>query len=172
MRRNNVRALGIPERAEGKNPADLIEQWLISTFGNEAFSPLFAVERVHRVPTHPLPLGNHPHPFLFKVLNYKDRDAILSKARAMSGNMVIDNSKISLFPDFSAELQKQRTKFNDVKKRLRDLNVQYAMLYPSRLRVAALGEVHFVDHTTSAAQWLNREERAIKAAKSQINAPA
>lgn len=107
MRLNNVRALGIPEKTEGKNPVDFIEQWLISTFGRDSFSPLFAVERAHRVPACPLPPGNHPRPFLFKLLNYKDRDAILSKARALSDKMKIDNSRISLFPDFSAELQKK-----------------------------------------------------------------
>lgn len=125
-----VHALGIPERAEGKNPVAFIENWLISTFGKEAFSPLFSVERAHRVPSRPLPPGNQPCAFLFKLLNYKDRDAILSKARTMSGAMAIDNSKISLFPNFSAELQKQRAKFTDVKKRLQDFILPYAMLYP------------------------------------------
>lgn len=86
---------------------------------------------------------NHPRPLLFKLLNYKDRDTILSKARTMSWAMAIDNSKVSLFPDFSAELQKQRAKYINVKKRLRDLKLQYAMLYPARLRVVALGEIHF-----------------------------
>lgn len=172
MRCNNVRALGIPERAEGKNPVAFIENWLISTFGKEAFFPLFAVERAHRVPSRPLPPGNHPRAFLFKLLNYKDRDAILSKARTMSGVMAIDDSKISLFSDFSAELQKQQAKFTDFKKRLRAFNLQYAMLYSARLRVVALGEIHFFDHPASAAQWLDREDRALKAAKSQSNAPA
>lgn len=115
MRRNNVRALVIPERAEGKKPVAFIEQWLLSTFGKDTFSPLFAVERAHRVPARPLPLGNHPRPVLFKLLNYKDRDVILTKARTMSGAMAIDNSKVPLFPDFSAELQKHHATFIDVK---------------------------------------------------------
>lgn len=89
----------------------------------------------------------------------------------MSGEMAIDNSKISLFSDFSAELQKQRAKFTDVKKRLRDLNLPYAMLYPAQLRVVALGKSHFFDLPTSAGQWLDQEDRALKTAKSQRNAP-
>lgn len=112
-----MRALGIPETAEGKNPVAFIEQWLISTFGKDAFSPLFAVERAHRVPSRPLPPGNHPRPFLFKLLNYKDRDAILPKARTMSRAMAINISKVSLFPDFSAELQKQHAKLITLKKK-------------------------------------------------------
>ncbi|XP_073491350.1 protein mono-ADP-ribosyltransferase PARP15-like [Aquarana catesbeiana] len=89
----------------------------------------------------------------------------------MSGSLAIDNSKISLFPDFSAELQKHCAKFIEVKKRLRELSVQYAMLYPARLRVTALGATHFFDRPDMAAQWLDREERAIRAAKSQRQAP-
>lgn len=96
-------------------------------------------------------------PVLFKLQHFKDRDAILSKARAISGNLAIDNAKISRFPDFLAELQKQHAKFVDVKKRLQDLNVQYVMLYPARFREAALGETHFFDRPTSAVQWLDRE---------------
>lgn len=69
MRCNNVHALGISERAKGKNPVTFIEQWLISTFGKDTFSHLFSVERVHSVPARPLPPGNHQGPFLFKLLN-------------------------------------------------------------------------------------------------------
>lgn len=45
MRRNNVRAIGLPERTEGKNPVEFIESWLTKAFGREAFSPMFTVER-------------------------------------------------------------------------------------------------------------------------------
>lgn len=103
---------------EGKNPVHFIEQWLIEKFGKESFSPMFAVERAHRDPSRPLPPGNPPRAFLLKLLYYKDRDTILSKAHTLGDDLVIDNSKISLFPDFLAEVQKQRAQFNEVKKRL------------------------------------------------------
>lgn len=152
MHRNNVRAIGIPEKAEGKNPVAFIEQWLLLIFAKEAFSPMFAVERAHRVPARPLPPGNYPQPFLFKLLNYKDTDAILSKARQLKNTLVINNSKVSPFPIFSAELQKHHTKFQNVENRLRGLNLQYAMLYPACLWVVTRGEVHFFDNPVSAMQ--------------------
>lgn len=55
--------------------------------------------------------------------NYKDRDVILTKARSMEDELMIDNSKISLFPDFSPDLQRQREKFQVVNKHLHYLNV-------------------------------------------------
>ena len=84
--------------------------------------------------------------------------------------MKIDNAKISCFPDFSAELQKQRAKFIDIKRRLRALDIKYAMLYPSKLRVEALGSVHFFDLPSSAAQWLDREERSLRDGRIQRRA--
>lgn len=80
----------------------------------------------------------------------------------MGDALVMENSKISLFPDFSAEVQKQRAQFNDVKKRLRSLKIQYAMLYPACLRVMARDEVHFFEKPTLELQWLNREERSLR----------
>lgn len=72
LRRNNVQAIAILEHAEGKNPVAFIENGLISVFGKYTFSPMFSVEKAHRVPACPLPPGIQPHPFLFKLLNCKE----------------------------------------------------------------------------------------------------
>lgn len=85
MRRYNVREISIPERAEGKNHIAFIESWLLTVFSKESFIPMFSVERAHRVPMRSLPPGHLPLTFLFKMLNNKDRDVTLAKARSMSG---------------------------------------------------------------------------------------
>lgn len=58
--RNNMHAVGIPEKAEGKNPVAFIEAWLSDMFGEDTFSSMFAVERAHRVPTPPATTGSTP----------------------------------------------------------------------------------------------------------------
>lgn len=136
LSRNKVRAIGIPEK---KNSVTFIENWLITIFGKGSFSPMFSMERAHRVPPGPLPPGHTSRSFLFKILNYKDSDVILSKARFLGVALVIDNYKVLPFPDFSVEVQKQRPQFTEVKKRLRALDHQYAMLYLAPLRVVAKG---------------------------------
>lgn len=60
LRRNNVRILGLPELMEGRNPTECIAQWLLDVFDRQNFTPFFAVERAHRIPVRPLPLGNVP----------------------------------------------------------------------------------------------------------------
>lgn len=172
MRRNNVRAIGMPERMEGRNPVEFIEQWLITAFDREVFSPMFSVECAHRVPARPPQPGAPPRPFLFKLLNYKDRDVILRNARLKPAALKVDNAKISLFPDFSADLQKQQAKFTDVKRRLRDLDLKYAMLYPARLRIEVLGSLQFFDSPSAAAQWLDREEQTIRENRNRRPAPS
>lgn len=89
----------------------------------------------------------------------------------MAGALVIDNTKISLFPDFSAELQKQRVKFINVKRCLRSLELQYAMLYMAQLQFVAKREAHFFDKPSMAAQWLDREERSLRALQKRRRAP-
>lgn len=141
-----------------------IENWLLTTFGNDSFSYMFAIERVHRVPPRPPKPGEPPRPFLFKLLNFKDRDAILYQARTKGNLMKMDNVRISVYPNFSAELQHRRAKFTDVKKRLRQYDVTYAMLYPAKLCIAANSETQFFDNPVNASNLLDRVEHTLKKA--------
>lgn len=103
--RNNLRFIGLPESAEGNNPATFLEELLITTYGREAFSQSFVVERAHRMPTKKPPQGAPPQVFIAKFLNYKDRDAILRLSRE-KGNIPLHNHQIMAFPDFSTEVQR------------------------------------------------------------------
>lgn len=87
--------------------------------------------------------GKAARPFLFKLLNFKDHDTILAKARTMNASLITDKTKASLYPYFSTELQRTRVTFNGVKQRLRRLNVTYAILYPAHLRMVANDETQF-----------------------------
>lgn len=67
LRRCNLRFIGLPEKAEGTNPAEYLESLLIQHFGREAFSVMFAVERAHRIPAKPPPVGAPPQNFYCQV---------------------------------------------------------------------------------------------------------
>lgn len=169
LRRNNVWAVGIPEKTEGKNPVAFIEKWLINAFGRESFSPMFSVERALRVLSKPPRPGEPPQLLMFKLLNLKDRDASLYQARMKSEAMKIDNVCILFYPDFSADVQRSRAKFTEVKKCLWRFEVTYAMLYPAPLRVVANHETNFFDNSASASNWLERVEHTlVKATPSSV----
>lgn len=161
LRRNNVRILGLPERAEGADPCAFIESWLKTTLPDAALSSVYAIERAHRVPARPPPPGAPPRPFLARLLSSRDRDAILQAARR-KGELRYNNSVIALFPDFSAALQKQRASFLHVKKRLRDMGVQYSMLFPAKLRVVHDERSHFFTSPSDADAWVNAIRRSPK----------
>lgn len=55
LRHNNVRIVGLPEKVEGRDPTEFVEQWLQEVFSKESFTPVYAVERAPRVPPQPLP---------------------------------------------------------------------------------------------------------------------
>lgn len=153
LRRNNVRVLGLPEGEEGDHPAVFAEEFFKNLLGFTDVPPTYVVERAHRVPTGRVIPGSPPRPFLVRFLNYRDRDRILSEARKHP-TLKHCNSSILLFPDFSADLQRKRKTFNDVRRRLRDKNIKYGMLYPSRLRVQHDGATRFFDNPADADDWL------------------
>lgn len=91
----------------GEDHVTFIENWLVKVFGRN-FSPMFVVEQSHRVPARPPQPGEPPRLFLFILLNFKERNTILAKARTTGDARIVENTKISLYTDFSAARQLRR----------------------------------------------------------------
>lgn len=150
MRRNNVRVLGLPE---GDHPAEFAEVFFKSLLDIQEVSPTYVVERAHRVPTGRRVVGAPPRPFLVRFLNYRDRDLILREARKHP-TLPYEHTNVHLYPDFTADLQKRRKTFTDIRRRLREREIKYSMLYPCRLRVQHGGSVKFFESPDDADAWL------------------
>lgn len=73
----------------------------------------------------------------------------------MAPPVTIDNSKIMFFPDFTTKVQKQGSSFLEVKRTLRQQEIKYAMLFPSKLRVEADGKTWFFTHPDQVWDWLD-----------------
>ena len=98
---------------------------------------------------------------LAKLLHYRDREAVLRCARER-GNVTFNGVRVSFYPDFSAEVQRSRARFVEVKKRMRALQLPYAMLYPAKLRVTAEGHAQFFESPREAMAWLDHNEQALR----------
>lgn len=96
--------------------------------------PTYVVERARRVCTGVRPPGAFPRSFLVRFLNYRDRDMILAQSKKHQ-ELRHENARVMLFPFFSAATQQKRCSFNDIRKRLREKEIQYSMLYSSKLWV-------------------------------------
>lgn len=81
---------------------------------------------------------------------------LLTQARKLQ-DLRHEYTKVMLFPDFSAATQQKRRSFNEVRRRLREKEVKYSMLYPSKLRVQHKGMVKFFEHPKEACDWMDRE---------------
>ena len=152
-RRNNIRLVGLPEGLEGQDMATYLEEWILSLLPKDALTPHFSIERAHRVPARKPPPGSYPRPVILRMLHFKDRDAILREMRKLK-EILVENTKIMLFPDYTLAVQHQRNSFIVVKRKLRELGFQYSLLFPAKLRVVAHSKTHFFDDPKLAGDWL------------------
>lgn len=96
-RRNNLRFVGFPERAEGSHPEKFLYTWLRDTFGMDA--PSFSyVDGIFP------PLWEPPRSLIARILNFQDKVGILHLPRE-KGPIKYNDNTISVYPDFSADVQ-------------------------------------------------------------------
>ncbi|KAJ1105306.1 hypothetical protein NDU88_002714 [Pleurodeles waltl] len=86
------------------------------------------------MPSRPLPPGARYRPVIAKLLHLKYRDHVLAQA-GLRGEIKLEDCRIMIFLDFTSVTQKQRALFTEATKKLRDLEIQYAMLFPANLRL-------------------------------------
>ncbi|KAJ1124670.1 hypothetical protein NDU88_003119 [Pleurodeles waltl] len=131
--RNNLGIVGIAESTAIDNMEGYIERLLVQVLGQDTFSSLFVVERALRsLATRP-PLGAPPRPIIAKLLNYRDRNAALGRARELK-TLQHEGMAISLYLDFTQQVQEAG------KRQLQELHLEYRMLYPAKLRVEVDGK--------------------------------
>lgn len=72
--------VGLPEKAEGTQPALFAYKFFKDLLQLTDISPIYVVERAHRVPLGNYPPGAPPRPFLLRFLKFRNRDRILAEA--------------------------------------------------------------------------------------------
>ncbi|XP_066458330.1 zinc finger protein 432-like isoform X2 [Eleutherodactylus coqui] len=82
--------------------------------------------------------GAPSRPLLARLPNCHDRNTTSHQAH-MKSPIQYNSVTVSVFPNFSAALQKQSTTFVEVKREFKSRNVPYSMAYPSHLRIVAEG---------------------------------
>ena len=153
-RRKNIRVIGLPEDAEGTNPAKFFENWIPTLLGLETKAGRVKIERAHRTLA-PKPGPNQrPRPVLIRFHNFADKQRVLDAARR-SGTVRHQETRIMFFQDLSAAVLRKRKGFDDVKKRLRDIGAKYMMLYPATLKIIHGGEARSFDSPAKATAFVD-----------------
>ena len=131
-RRSNLRLVNLPEKAEKGNAAAFLEKWLPDALGPETFPAPVVIERAHRLPG--APQSSALRVMIMKFLNFRDKIRVMQAARK-KGKIMYEGHHVMFFHDISTELHKKRKHFDDVKQRLRDLKIDYGIIYPAKLRL-------------------------------------
>ncbi|KAI4825292.1 hypothetical protein KUCAC02_020978 [Chaenocephalus aceratus] len=98
-RRSNLRVIGLPENAEGRDVESFLEKWIPEVLGPENFPTPLVIERAHRIPGgRPKPNSPPPpRPLIVKFLNFRDKVRVMQAARA-KGKVIYGTRHIMFFP--------------------------------------------------------------------------
>lgn len=128
----------------------------MSLLDRKTFSPTFIVERAHRWLA-PRP----PRPIVARLLNYRDRGAALRHARELRV-LPYEGSELALYLDFTPQVQEACGQFAPAKRNLRELQPDYAMLYPARLRLTLNGKNKIYSDPQALQQELKKLDKERK----------
>lgn len=139
-RRSNLRLIGLPEKTEGGDAVAFLQAWLPEFFGPDTFPNPVVIERAHRLPGRHDPSGP-PRTLIIKFLNYQDKVRLMRAARK-KGKLMYREHQVMFFPDMSVEVQKKRRQYNDVKVKLRELRLDFGLIFPAKMRIFHQGNRH------------------------------
>lgn len=152
-RRSNLRLVGLPEGAEGRDACSFLEKWIPETLGKERFTSPLVVERAHRVPGFRANSNAPPRALIMKFLNYRDKVQVMVAARA-KGDILVGAERVRFFPDQSTELREKCRAFDGVKAKFKERGARYGILYPAVLLVTLDGRRHTFKTPSEAEKFL------------------
>lgn len=161
-RRSNLRFIGIPEKAEAKDILGFMGHLIPQLLGETNFSVPPTIERCHRIGIMDNVNAKGPRPILVKFQHFQDKlkimklardkkDLLQYKARAVNQEGSLKEVRVYIYPDFSAGVVQRRREFDTVKKKFRDRDIEYGLIFPSTLRVTHAGKKHLF-HTPGEAE--------------------
>lgn len=77
-RRQNIKVVDLPERAEGNNPVDFLANFLRDLLGPAIFPNPIGVVRVHRL-GQPPDAGGRPHVLIARIHSFRVKEKILRR---------------------------------------------------------------------------------------------
>lgn len=132
-RRQNIKITGLKAGFEGEDPVTLFEKWIPEVLDMQ--QDRVKIERAHR--TGPALGGGEKsgsRAVLVRLHNYTDKQKILNAARN-KGRLTVDGQDVSFYQDFSAEVIKKRQESANAQRRLRELGIRYAFVYPAVIQI-------------------------------------
>ena len=163
-RRDNIRIYGCDELLGRDNALDYFETWIPQLLKLETKSGRIKLDRCHRLgPKTNQKSGKQrdrppPRGVIAKLHNSRDKKRVMDAARRATengGKLQFEGSTISFYSDYSQGTLRKRKSFDDIRKQLREREVEYSTLHTGVLRIKHDGQVMLCDSPEEATAFLN-----------------
>uniref|UniRef100_A0A8C6SYG1 L1 transposable element RRM domain-containing protein n=1 Tax=Neogobius melanostomus TaxID=47308 RepID=A0A8C6SYG1_9GOBI len=140
-RRNNLRIYSVPEKIEGNNMIKFVTNLFVEQLELDAE---LQIERAHR----------RPRSIMVQFRSYVTKQTVL-KAAWTKRNIQVSGSRIFFDEDFTPAVYKERGKYKEVRKTLRERKIKHHILFPAKLKIFLEdGKVKVFDNPVAAAHGL------------------
>lgn len=149
-RKFNIRIFGLPEGVEAGNPTAFTTKLLYDLFGEE-IGPAPSISMAHRTGQ----VGKTSRCMIARLFSFEVKIKIIRRA-AESGSLTYNGKKISIYPDLSAEILKQRATSNQVRAELRRLKLRSGFIHPATLILTFNNSTHKFSTAKEAEVFFDR----------------
>uniref|UniRef100_A0A3Q3ACX0 L1 transposable element RRM domain-containing protein n=1 Tax=Kryptolebias marmoratus TaxID=37003 RepID=A0A3Q3ACX0_KRYMA len=120
--RQNIRIVGIPEKAENGKPLNFIIKLLPQLLGEDNFNRPIEVDRAHRSPTQAK--DGKTRAIIVKLHYFQEKERVLRLARE-KGSLQYDGRPVFIFPDLTSTVMKKRQAFQVIREKCRSNGIRY-----------------------------------------------
>ncbi len=150
-RRENIRIYGVAEGSEKESPS--MTSFVEKLFRENLNIPedmTLQLERAHRALGPQPPEEAAPRSILVRFLSFKTKETILHLAWQKKG-FTWQGRRVNLDNDYAPRILQKRRAYAEIRKVLKDRQIQFQTLYPARLKVKYDDETRIYESVEEAA---------------------
>lgn len=155
-RRQNIRIIGIKEKAENGRPTEFVTKLLPELLGEEHFDQPVDVDRAHRIAA-PAKDGK-PRAIIARLHRFQVKELILRLVKEKAP-LRYDGSPVFIFPDLTSATMKKRMAFQHIREKCRARKIRCGFRHPARFMVTANDNTGTFDTPAEAERFLRRERQ-------------
>lgn len=153
-RRQNIRIVGIKEKAENGRPTEFVTKLLPELLGEEHFNLPVEVDRAHRSLA-PAKDGR-ARVIIARIHYYQVKEQVLRIAREKAP-LQYDGRPVYIFPDLTSATMKKRQAFQAIREKCRAKSIRCGFRHPARFVVTVNNNTGTFTTPAEAEEFLCRE---------------
>lgn len=153
-RRQNIRIVGIKEKAEEGKPTDFVAKLLPELLGREHFNKPIKVDRAHR--SFKPAQEKKSRPIVARLHDYKVKELVMRLARQNSP-LTYDGATVFIFPDLTSATLQKRHQFDELREKCKKNNIRYGFRHPARFIVTVDNNTDTFDTPAEAERFLKQK---------------